>query len=142
MCEDILRNSFKIVLARWSATHGPRATSGHFFPARHLTLDWHYITLQLTNRATNLWNQNFSSNPLLTATRNIYCQVENIKICWLMRNWLYHYWEERMFVNNIFSKMKYTRSYLRTKLRDDHLDDVFLLSSINISPDLERLSPY
>ena len=40
----------------------------------------------------------------------------------------------------LFSKMKYTKSNLRTRLRDDHLDDVLLLSSTNISPDVEKLS--
>ena len=40
----------------------------------------------------------------------------------------------------LFSKMKYTKSRLRTRLRDDHLDDVLLLSSTNISSDVEKLS--
>ena len=39
----------------------------------------------------------------------------------------------------LFSKMKYTKSHLRTRLRDDHLDDILLLSSTNISPDVENL---
>ena len=38
-----------------------------------------------------------------------------------------------------FSTMKNTKSHLRTKLHDDHLDDVLLPSSTNISPDVEKL---
>ena len=40
----------------------------------------------------------------------------------------------------LFSKMKYTKSYLRTRLRDNHLDVVLFLSSTNISPDVKKLS--
>lgn len=40
----------------------------------------------------------------------------------------------------LFSKMKYTKNQLRTRLSDDHPDDVLLLSSTNISPDVEKLS--
>ena len=36
--------------------------------------------------------------------------------------------------------MKYIKSYLRIRLRDDHLDDVLLLLSTNISPNVEKLS--
>ena len=39
----------------------------------------------------------------------------------------------------VFSKMKYTKNHLRTRLRDDHLDDILLLSSTNISPDVDKL---
>ena len=37
--------------------------SSDFCPVHHLTLDRHYISLQSTYSATNLWNLNFSSNP-------------------------------------------------------------------------------
>ena len=40
----------------------------------------------------------------------------------------------------LFSKMKYTESHLRTRLRHNHLHDVLRLSSTNISPDVEKLS--
>ena len=39
----------------------------------------------------------------------------------------------------LFSKMKYTKSHLRTRLCDNYLDDVLLLSLTNISPDVEKL---
>ena len=38
-----------------------------------------------------------------------------------------------------FSKMKYTKRHLSIRLRDDHLDDVLLLWSINILPDVKKL---
>ena len=45
-----------------------------------------------------------------------------------------------MLVNNFFPKMKYAKSHLRIRLYDDHLDDVLLLSSTNVSPDVVKLS--
>ena len=36
-----------------------------------------------------------------------------------------------------FLKMKYTKSYLKTSLHDNHLDDVLLLSLTNISFDVK-----
>ena len=35
--------------------------------------------------------------------------------------------------------MKFTKSHLRKRWRDNYLDDVSLLSSTNISPDVEEL---
>ena len=40
---------------------------------------------------------------------------------------------------DLFFNMKYTKNHLRTRLRDDHQDDVLLLLSKNISPDMEKL---
>ena len=40
----------------------------------------------------------------------------------------------------LFSKMKYCKNQLRTKRTDVHLDDVLLLSSTNLSPNVEVLS--
>ena len=39
----------------------------------------------------------------------------------------------------LFSKMKYTKNYLRIRLYDNRLDDILLVSSTNILPD-EKLS--
>ena len=113
--------------------------SSDFCPACHLTLDWCYIILQLTQSVMNLWNINFSLNPLLTSTRNIFCQVEDIKTFWLMQNWCYHYFGSTYAFEQLFFKMKYTKSHLRSRLCDDHLDNVFLLSLTNISPDVDKL---
>ncbi|XP_055490979.1 general transcription factor II-I repeat domain-containing protein 2A-like [Leucoraja erinacea] len=40
----------------------------------------------------------------------------------------------------LFSKMKYTKSKLRNRLTDAHLDGILHLASSNLSPDIERLS--
>ena len=40
----------------------------------------------------------------------------------------------------LFSKMKYTKTYLRSSLHDDHLEDILMLSTTNISADVETLS--
>ena len=45
-----------------------------------------------------------------------------------------------MLVNNLFSDMKYTKSHFRTRLRDDHQHDVWLVSLTDISSDGKNLS--
>ena len=40
----------------------------------------------------------------------------------------------------LFSSMKLAKSKLRTQLTDDHLQDVMILASSNLSPDLQKLS--
>ena len=114
-----------VALNQGSTIHRP---SSDFCPARHLKLDWHYIAIQLTYSAKNLCNRNISSNPLLTSTRNVYCQEGNIKkTSWQMRNIIWKY--SCLWTTFFFFKMKYTKRHLRTKLLDDHLDDVLLQSS-------------
>ena len=39
----------------------------------------------------------------------------------------------------LFSKMKYTKSHLRSQLSDRHLNDILLLSTSFIEPDIETL---
>ncbi|XP_050705933.1 general transcription factor II-I repeat domain-containing protein 2-like [Eriocheir sinensis] len=39
----------------------------------------------------------------------------------------------------LFSKMKYTKSHLRSQLSDLHLNDILLLSTLSIEPDIETL---
>ena len=39
----------------------------------------------------------------------------------------------------LFSKMKYTKSHVRTQLSDRHLNDILLLSTCFIEPDIETL---
>ncbi|XP_076034518.1 general transcription factor II-I repeat domain-containing protein 2-like [Oratosquilla oratoria] len=39
----------------------------------------------------------------------------------------------------LFSKMKYTKSHLRSQLSDRHLNDILLLSTSTIEPDMEIL---
>lgn len=45
-----------------------------------------------------------------------------------------------MFVSIQFLFFPYTKLYLRTMLGDDPLEDVLLVPSTNISPDVEWLS--
>ena len=40
----------------------------------------------------------------------------------------------------LFSRMKYAKNKLRTRLKDDHLETVMRLSTSTISPDVIRLS--
>ena len=55
--------------------------------------------------------------------------------------WTWWYYKDLyMLWNNIFPKRKSTKSNFRTKLGDDHQDDVLLLLSANILPDVEKLS--
>lgn len=44
-----------------------------------------------------------------------------------------------MLVNKQFYKRKYIKSHLKTKLLDQDMNNVLLLSSTNISPDVEKL---
>ncbi len=37
----------------------------------------------------------------------------------------------------LFSKMKYTKSRIRSVLSDRHLNDILLLSSLSVEPDIE-----
>lgn len=40
----------------------------------------------------------------------------------------------------LFSKMKHTKNHLRTRLTDAHLDNVLLLASTSLTPNIEKLS--
>ena len=40
----------------------------------------------------------------------------------------------------LFSSMKVTKSKLRTQLNDSHLQDIILLATSNLTPDLHKLS--
>ncbi|XP_014781932.1 general transcription factor II-I repeat domain-containing protein 2B [Octopus bimaculoides] len=40
----------------------------------------------------------------------------------------------------IFSKLKQTKNNLRTRLTDNHLDNIFLLASTSLKPNIEKLS--
>ena len=61
------------------------------------------------------------------------------KTSWIMWNWCYRYLEVHVLMNNIFFQIKYSKSHLRTELCDDHLNDVLLQSSTNMSPDVEKV---
>ena len=127
----------KVGNSYWRATSGRR---GIF--VRPALLPWIVITLQLTYFETNLCNRHFNLNPPLTSTRNIYiyCQAENIKTSWLMWKWWYPFVEVHTLANNFCSKIKYIKSHLRTNLRGNHLGDVLLLLSTNISSGEVKLS--
>ena len=103
-------------------------------------LHWIDISLQLTESARNLWNQNSSSNPncwllqkYILPSRKYKNILTNAKLMISLFGSIYA-WEQ------LFSKIEYIKNHLIKRLHGDHLNNVLLWSSTNISPDVEKLS--
>ena len=105
-----------------------------------LHLDWYYVALQLTNSG----DKSLKSKFLFESTANFYKGyilpsgkykdiVNNVKLISLFGS--------TYACEQHFSKMNYTKSHIRTRLRDDHLDDLLLQSSTNISPADNKQKP-
>ena len=104
----------------------------------HLTLDWHYITIDL--QCDESLKSKFQFESTADCNKKYILPSGKYKNILTNAKLMKSLFESTYTCEQLFSKMKYTKSHLKTRLCDDHLDDVLLLSSTNIPPDVEKLS--